>query len=322
MPTMAPFECIEIIDTHTAGEPTRVVIGGGPELGDGPLHERRQRFQEKFDHYRSAIVNEPRGSDVQVGALLVTPHESDCAAGVIFFNNVGMLGMCGHGAIGVVVALAHRDRTPPGPLRLDTPAGVVTAHYHGDNRVTIQNVPSYRHLAAVPVRLPDGQTIHGDVAWGGNWYFVCHDHGQRLSPDRTDDLTAFAWQVRRQLAAQGVTGDDGGEVNHIELIGPPSDPAAADARNFVLCPGGAYDRSPCGTGTSAHLACLAADGKLPPGQRWRQQSIIGSVFEACYQWDAAGCILPEITGAAYVTAEATLLLDRADPYRWGIRRQP
>jgi len=320
---MSSLQRIEVIDTHTAGEPTRVVLAGGPDLGSGPLHERRQRFHESFDHYRAAIVNEPRGSDVMVGALLVPPHEPNCAAGVIFFNNVGMLGMCGHGTIGVVVALAHRDGLQPGPLRLDTPAGVVTAHYHGSNRVSIQNVPSYRHLAAVPVTLRTGQTIHGDVAWGGNWYFVCWDHGQQLSRDRAAELTAFAWQIRRQLAAQGVTGADGGEVNHVELIGPADDPTAADARNFVLCPGGAYDRSPCGTGTSAHLACLAAEGRLQPGQRWRQQSIIGSLFEGSYQWDDQGRIIPEITGTAYVTAEAMLLLDPADPYCWGIgQRQP
>lgn len=316
---MDAFQRIQVIDTHTAGEPTRVVMTGGPDLGSGPMAQRRQRFGEHFDQFRSAIVNEPRGSDVLVGALLVQPHEPDCTAGVIFFNNVGMLNMCGHGTIGVVIALAHQRGLLPGPLRIDTPAGMVAAHYHGSNRVSIQNVPSYRHHAAVPVTLPGGQTIHGDVAWGGNWFFLCEDHGQPLSPDSTEELTAYAKQIRRQLALQGVAAADGSQIDHVELFGPPDDPAVADARNFVLCPGGAYDRSPCGTGTSAKLACLAADGKLQPGQPWRQQSIIGSVFEASYQWDDQDRCIPQITGTAYVTAEATLILDRADPYRWGVR---
>ncbi len=316
---MDAIQRIEIIDTHTAGEPTRVVIAGAPHLGTGPLPQRRGRLRDEFDAFRSAVVNEPRGSDVLVGALLVPPHEPGCDAGVIFFNNVGVIDMCGHGTIGVVVALAYKQGLAPGILRLDTPAGVVTAEYHGQNRVTVENVPAFRHLADVAVTLPSGRTVHGDVAWGGNWFFLCSDHGQELSPRRTEALTAFAWEIRRQLAIQNITGTDGSEINHIELIGPPDPPGAADARNFVLCPGGAYDRSPCGTGISAKLACLAADGKLKPGQPWRQQSIIGSLFEASYALDEQQRCIPRITGSAYVTAEATLTLDPADPFCWGIR---
>jgi 4-hydroxyproline epimerase len=309
-------ERIHVIDTHTAGEPTRVVVGGGPDLGDGPLAQRRLRLVRDFDRYRSAVVTEPRGSDVLVGAWLVPPHEPECAAGVVFFNNVGVLNMCGHGAIGVAVALGFAGRVGPGRHRLDTPAGVVPCEFDGANSVTIENVASYRTEAGVRVTVPGHGPVTGDVAWGGNWFFLCGDHGQQLTPDNVDALTAFSWRLRQALAVGGVTGRDGAEIDHIELFGPSP---RADARNFVLCPGKAYDRSPCGTGTSAKLACLAADGTLPPETPWRQEGIIGSVFEGRYR-RADNAILPRITGQAYVTAEASLLLDPADPFCWGFGR--
>ncbi|MDB5308961.1 MAG: 4-hydroxyproline epimerase [Gemmataceae bacterium] len=309
---------IQVIDSHTGGEPTRVIVGGGPDLGAGPVAARARVFRERFDPFRSCVVNEPRGSDVLVGAMLCEPHDPGCAAGVIFFNNVGLIGMCGHGAIGLVVTLAHMGRIGPGDHRIETPVGVVTATLHPDGRVTVRNVPSYRHRTGVRVDVPGYGPVTGDVAWGGNWFFLVADHREDLRAGAVDQLTGVTRAVRKALEATGVTGANGGVIDHIELFGPPADPANS-ARNFVLCPGGAYDRSPCGTGTSAKLACLAADGKLRPGEVWRQESIIGSVFEGTIEPTAEpGVVVPSITGSAFVTAEATLLVDPADPFRDGI----
>jgi 4-hydroxyproline epimerase len=310
---------VTVIDSHTGGEPTRVVVAGGPDLGDGPLAQRRERFARDFDAFRSAVCNEPRGSDVLVGALLVEPHAPGCDAGVIFFNNVGVLGMCGHGTIGLVVTLAELGRLGPGDVRIDTPVGVVTARHLGGGRVSVRNVPSRRTAAGVRVAVDGLGAVTGDVAWGGNWFFLTADHGRIIAPDRTAALTDAALRIKAALVRDGVTGEGGAEIDHIELFGPPSSPAAADARNFVLCPGAAYDRSPCGTGTSAKVACLIADGKLRPGQTWRQESVVGSVFEAVAEI-ADGQIVPTVTGSAFVTAEATLILDDADPLRWGLPR--
>ena len=307
---------IEIIDSHTGGEPTRVVVAGGPDLGVGSLAGRRERFRREFDHLRSAIVNEPRGSDVVVGALLVPPEDAACAAGVIFFNNVGYLGMCGHGTIGLVATLAHMGRIEPGEHRIETPVGAVTATLHPGGEVSVANVPSWRAGKAVTVDVPGIGAVTGDVAWGGNWFFLIADHGQDLSLANADKLSDYCWRVRRALNAQGYA-----DVDHVELFGPPVAPAA-NSRNFVLCPGKAYDRSPCGTGTSAKLACLAADGKLAEGAVWIQESFIGSTFTGTFRWldRAAGTIEPVITGRAFVNAEAKLLLNDLDPFSHGIRQ--
>jgi 4-hydroxyproline epimerase len=308
---------IQVIDSHTGGEPTRVVVAGGPDLGTGNLAQRRVRFRDHFDEFRSAVIDEPRGSDVLIGALLCEPTEPDCVAGVIFFNNVGVLNMCGHGTLGLVVTLAHLGRVRAGRHRLDTPVGVVGFEFDGKHTVTIENVPSYRHAANVRVDVDGYGPVVGDVAWGGNWFFLTGEHGQRIERSNVERLTDYTWRLREGLVRQGITGKDGGEIDHIELFGPPRDPRN-NVRNFVLCPGKAYDRSPCGTGTSAKLACLVADGKLREGQVWRQESIVGSVFEGTVRIDD-GRILPRVTGTAYVNAEATLLLDPDDPFRMGIR---
>ncbi|HVX15875.1 MAG TPA: proline racemase family protein [Pirellulales bacterium] len=307
---------IQVVDTHTGGEPTRVVIAGGPDLGSGPLAERRDRFRSDFDWFRSAVVNEPRGSDVMVGAVVAPPVESDSAAGVVFFNNVGYLGMCGHGTIGVIVALGHLGRLSAGTHRLETPVGTITVDYDGANRVSFDNVPSYRLATGVMVDVAGFRRITGDIAWGGNWFFLVHDHGEPIELANLEKLTDIARRVRRSLAEQRITGADGQEIDHIELFGPPPN-ASADSRSFVLCPGLAYDRSPCGTGTSAKLACLYADGKLEAGQTWRQESIVGSLFEGSVRV-VDGQIIPRITGTAYVTAESTLLLYPSDPFWAGI----
>jgi len=305
---------IVVIDSHTGGEPTRVVVEGGPDLGEGPLAQRRERFSREFDHFRSAIVNEPHGSQALVGALLVEPTDQTCEAGVIFFNNVGYLGMCGHGTMGLIATLAHLGRLGPGQHRIETPVGIVTATLHPTGEVSVANVPSFRAHRAVTVEVPGVGPVTGDVAWGGNWFFLVARHGQSLTLDNIDHLTEFTWQVRRAVNERGFP-----EVDHVELFGPPTLPVAS-ARNFVLCPGKAYDRSPCGTGTSAKLACLAADGKLAEGSPWIQESIIGSTFTGRYHWGSGGQILPTITGTACVNAEATLLLDEKDPFCWGIHR--
>ncbi len=307
---------ITIIDSHTGGEPTRLIIDGGPDLGTGPLSERLARFRENFDHVRSAVVCEPRGSDVVVGALLCEPHAPDCVAGVIFFNNVDYLGMCGHGMMGLVASLAHLGRLSPGRHRFDTPVGVVEAELNDDGSVTIDNVPSYRTRRAVSVHVKGHGTVAGDVAWGGNWFFLIGDHGLALRTENVDALTAYAIAVREALEAKGVTGEGGALIDHIELFA--SSRTGADCQNFVLCPGKAYDRSPCGTGTSAKLACLAADGDLVPGEIWRQESVIGSVFEARYRRDG-DVIRPSIRGKAWVNAQSTLIFNETDPFVWGIR---
>ncbi len=308
---------VKVIDSHTAGEPTRVVISGGPDLGGGTVAARLKTFRREHDRFRSAVVNEPRGSDVLVGALLVAPSDSSCAAGVIFFNNVGCLGMCGHGTIGLVATLAHMGRIQTGDHRIETPVGIVTATLHADGQVSVANVPSYRHARQATVDVPGHGPVTGDVAWGGNWFFLAGDHGQALALSNIERLTEFTWRIRQALSSQGVTGTGGGEIDHIELFGPSTTPGV-DGRNFVLCPGKAYDRSPCGTGTSAKVACLAADGELAEGEVWVQESIIGSRFSATYRRHGDE-IVPVITGAAYVNSEATLLLNELDPFCWGIR---
>ncbi|VXB40323.1 4-hydroxyproline 2-epimerase [Pseudomonas sp. 8BK] len=307
---------IQILDSHTGGEPTRLVLDGFPDLGHGSMAERRRVLAERFDQWRSACMLEPRGSEVLVGALLCEPVDPDACAGVIFFNNSGYLGMCGHGTIGLVASLAYLGRIGPGLHKIETPVGTVEATLHEDRSVSVRNVPAYRYREAVEVQVPGYGRVVGDIAWGGNWFFLISEHGLRVAGDNLPALTAYAAAVQQALEDQGLRGDDGGLIDHIELF---ADDDVADSRNFVLCPGLAYDRSPCGTGTSAKLACLAADGKLQPGQIWRQASVIGSQFEASFQWADGGRIIPTIRGRAHLSAEATLLIEADDPFAWGIR---
>jgi 4-hydroxyproline epimerase len=308
---------VRVIDSHTGGEPTRVVVGGGPDLGMGPLAERLERFRSEHDSFRSAVVNEPRGSDAMVGALLCQPVDPACAAGVIFFNNVGYLGMCGHGTIGLIATLAFMKRIQPGEHRIETPVGTVSAVLHMNAEVTVNNVASYRLAASVEVEVPQYGKVFGDVAWGGNWFFLVRDHALELSLNNIEELTDFTWAVRQALRQQGITGTGNQEIDHIELYGPSHLPSV-DSKNFVLCPGKAYDRSPCGTGTSAKLACLYADGKIREGQVWKQESIVGSVFQGSIAV-RDGKVYPRIKGSAFVNAEAELVLDLLDPFCMGIR---
>ena len=334
---------IEVIDSHTGGEPTRLVVSGFPDLGTGSMAERKQLLASEHDAWRAACILEPRGNDVLVGALLCEPVDPSACAGVIFFNNTGYLGMCGHGTIGLVVSLAHMGRIGAGVHKIETPVGTVEATLHEDRSVSVRNVPSYRYRKAVELQVPGHGPVQGDIAWGGNWFFLIADHGQRITGDNVEALTAYTYAVQKALEDQGIRGEDGGLIDHIELFAENEQPEGsqpsvaseeepapnaasssaaaslrADSRNFVLCPGKAYDRSPCGTGTSAKLACLAADGKLQPGQIWRQASVIGSLFEGSYQWQGDK-VIPTIRGRANISAEATLLLEQDDPFAWGIR---
>lgn len=320
--TMSAMKTLNVIDSHTGGEPTRLVVSGGPELGGGALAQRLDVFRARFDDWRAGIVTEPRGSDVVVGALLCEPDSKECAAGVIFFNNVGYLGMCGHGTIGLVVSLAHMGRIGPGRHLIDTPVGIVEATLNADLSVSVRNVPAYRYRKDVSVDVPGFGPLTGDIAWGGNWFFLVADHGRTLDASNIPELTQFSSTIRDALIAADITGENGALIDHIELFGPGSR-EGIDSRSFVLCPGNAYDRSPCGTGTSAKVACLAADGKLAAGTVWRQESIIGSVFDASYveggAQDGMATVIPTITGHAHIMAESRLCFDERDPFAWGIR---
>jgi 4-hydroxyproline epimerase len=311
------WQRVKVIDSHTGGEPTRLVVSGGPDLGLGALADRLNEFRQHHDSFRSAVVNEPRGSDVVVGALLCNPVDPACAAGVIFFNNVGYLGMCGHGTIGLVATLAYMNRITPGEHRIETPVGVVSAEWHENGNVTVNNVASYRSAADIAVKVRGHGEIRGDVAWGGNWFFLVRKHDMSLTLKNVDELTAFTWAIRTALRESGITGDQGKEIDHVELFAPSQIPGV-DSKNFVLCPGKAYDRSPCGTGTSAKLACLYADGKIKEGQVWKQEGIVGSIFEGTVRVKE-GKVYPSITGSAFVNAEAELILNPEDPLCMGIR---
>jgi 4-hydroxyproline epimerase len=223
--------------------------------------------------------------------------------------------MCGHGTIGLVATLAHLHRIQPGEHKIETPVGIVTATLHPNGEISVANVPSWRAKKAVTVDVPGIGPVVGDVAWGGNWFFLVEHHGQSLTLESVEQLGDYCWRVRQAVNAQGYA-----EVDHVELLGTPR-ATGAHSRNFIQCPGKAYDRSPCGTGTSARLACLAADGRLAEGATWIQESIIGSTFEGKFSWldRATGKVAPVVTGTAFVNAEATLLLDDRDPFCWGIR---
>ena len=345
---------IPFLDSHTGGEPTRLITSLPFDLGTGSVADKLSTLKAHHDDLRHTVLLEPRGSDVLVGAYLVPPADPTCQFGVIYYNNVGYLGMCGHGTIGLIASLAYLGKVQPGVIRVETPVGVVEATLHNmslrgaerrsnpiveqeiarlpwrvvpgsgenqerprndeyPNKVSVQNIPAYRHLTHVPVTI-DGKTIHGDVAWGGNWFFLCHDHGLDVSMQNLEALTEFSWRVREQFTANGITGANGAEVDHVELFASTPE---ADSKSFVLCPGKAYDRSPCGTGTSAKLACLYGDGKLQVGQIWKQQSVVGSIFEGSVQLNGEN-IIPTITGEAWVMAEGTILVDERDPFGTGI----
>ncbi|TYC60973.1 hydroxyproline-2-epimerase [Rhodobacterales bacterium] len=309
---------MRVIDSHTAGEPTRVVIDGGPNLGTGTLAERAARLETEHVDFCASVVLEPRGHEAVIGALLLPPSDPECVAGVIYFNNLKNLGMCGHATIGLAVTLAHMGRIGPGRHKFETPVGVVEIDLIDAHTVAVVNIEAYRLHKDITIEVEGHGPVTGDVAWGGNWFFLVKESPLDLVPANIRALTDLTLRIRAGLDKAGVTGADGAWIDHIELFGPAQDPAA-NSRNFVLCPGGAYDRSPCGTGCSAKLACLAEDGVLAPGAEWLQESVIGSTYKLSYQPGAHGGVIPTITGQAFVTSEALLILDPEDPYRFGIR---
>lgn len=318
----------KIIDSHTGGEPTRMVYDGFPALVGDTIQDKLQYFKQNLDHLRQSIILEPRGNDVLVGALLLPATNPKATAGVIFFNNAGYLGMCGHGTIGVIISLAHQQKITAGVHWLETPVGLVKTILHENDSCSVQNVPSYRYKKQVEVNVPNLGIIRGDIAWGGNWFFLVSEHGQDIEANNVEVLTQVCMQIKQALVAANITGENGGEIDHIELFADSTD-EHMDSKNFVLCPGAAYDRSPCGTGTSAKLACLAADKRLAPEQLWHQQGVVGSSFTGSYQYATASqldqtasypehTIIPTICGHAYVCAETTLIVQEADPFKWGI----
>jgi 4-hydroxyproline epimerase len=309
-------ETVMVIDSHTAGEPTRLVISGGPDLGGGTFAERIVRLRESGDWLRTSLCHEPRASEAAVGALLCEPDDKANAAAVVFFNNAGYLGMCGHGMIGLVATLESMGRMQPGKHNIETPVGLVGVTLHGKGRVTVANVASRRFRKDVAVEVEGFGMVTGDIAWGGNWFFLTPDPGIGLEKANLERLMAFAKAVRRALKAAGIRGEDGGEVDHIEVIAKGGD--EVDARNFMLCPGGEYDRSPCGTGVSAKLACLYEDGLIKEGEVWRQAGILGGVFEGRVTV-VNGELIPEITGEAFLTAKTEIIFSEGDPYRFGIK---
>ncbi len=309
------MNCLEYIDSHTGGEPTRLILDGLPELSTNDPAEAKALLKNEHDWIRGAAILEPRGSDVLVGAILLAEQRAGANAAIIFFNNAGYLDMCGHGTIGVVTSLAHLDLVAPGLVIIDTPPGRIRTTLHEDESVSLHNVPSYRYLKDASVDVAGYGRVHGDVAYGGNWFFLVHDYSGKIDRESIDALTAFTVAVRKALGAAGITGKDGAEVDHIEVFGPST---VADSKNFVLCPGLAYDRSPCGTGTSAKLACLYEDGVLKEGDPWHQESVIGSIFSGTVEV-RAGLVIPVIRGRAWVTAHGRMLLYDTDPFRYGIR---
>ncbi len=324
--SVVPSTSIRVIDSHTGGEPTRIVIAGVPDLGGGSAATQMAVFNAHHDAFRRALVTEPRGFDAMVGGLLVPTVDPVCSHGIIFFNNVATLGMCVHGTIGLAVTLKYLQKIELGQHQLETPVGNVQFNLLDDQTVAVTNVPSYRYRkdVAIDVKiLGEQRVIRGDVAWGGNWFFLVDDHGQDLTCENVMHLTEVTSRIKRALSKQGVTGADGAEIDHIELFSPTEN-VNADSKNFVLCPGNQYDRSPCGTGTSAKIACLLADKKIAPREVWRQESIVGSVFQASGVFvDGQGtagepvCI-PSIRGTAYITADSEMILQDDDPFRAGI----
>ena len=309
------YQKIHIIDSHTGGEPTRMVYAGFPDLGTGSMAERLEVLKNQYDHFRRGVILEPRGNDVLVGALLCEPVNPEATAGVIFFNNTGYLNMCGHGTIGLIASLAYQGKITAGVHRIETPVGDVVCTLHEDGSVSIDNVPAYRYQEKVAVEVEGLGTVVGDIAWGGNWFFLVSQKFVDINVANAEALTDITWRIRQALIAQNITGENGGDIDHIELF---QDCDFADSQSFVLCPGKQYDRSPCGTGTSAKLACLAADGKLAEGELWQQASVLGSQFTGSYTRIDANTVRPTIRGSANISAETTLIVDNQDPFQWGI----
>ncbi|WND03854.1 proline racemase family protein [Temperatibacter marinus] len=313
---------MRVIDSHTGGQPTRVLIDVSLPLGSGSVAEQLSVLRSQRDDIRRETVLDPKCSDAMVGALVVPPQDSRCSAGVIFFNSAGYLGMCGHGLIGLMVTLYYLGRIDQGDHFIETPVGIVKTTLTGPNQVSFVNVESFCFQKDVRVTgsslACEEKPIVGDVAWGGNWFFLVETSPLSLCTANISSLTDYGFAIRRALKELGITGLHGEEIDHIEFFEKP-ETGHANSKNFVLCPGGAYDRSPCGTGTSAKLACLAERHALAPGDEWVQESIVGSQFKATYEPAQAKGIIPTIAGEAYIFADATLIQQSGDPFQKGIK---
>lgn len=327
---------LQAVDSHTAGEPTRIVTGGLPPVAGATMAERRAALQRDHDELRRALVLEPRGHDAIVLALLQPPCAPGAHLGVVFANDVGYLGMCGHGAIGVATVAVATGMVPAvepvTEVVLDTPAGVVpcrVAVVGGRPRsVTITNVPSFLFRQRVVVPVHGFGKVAADVAWGGNWFaFVEADQlGLVVERSHVPVLLQAAVAIREALVREGVRGrhpEHAAEaiIDHVKLFAP-LDGAEPGARALTLCPGAAWDRSPCGTGTSAKLAVLHAKGELEPGRWFRSESVLGTAFRARIVRTATvgglPAVVPEIEGSAWITGFPTFVLDPDDPCRFGI----
>ncbi len=310
---------MHVIDSHTGGMPTRVILDGAPDLGSGPLADRARRLATEHESFYKSVLLEPRGQPGMVGALLVEPENPDCKAGVIYFDADAVLGMCGHGTIGLGVTLAHLGRIDIGVHRLETPAGEVTIDLKDANTVQVTNIESRRVHHAVTIDTEGFGPVTGDVAYGGNWFFIVDPSPIPVSPDNIRQLTDMTIAIREACIAQGIGGENGEPVDHVILQGS-SPNAGVHSRNFVLCPDDDYDRSPCGTGSSARLACLAASGRLPAGEEITQESVIGSSYRLSYQPGQHGGVIPRLTGQAHIMSESRLIFAENDPFRMGIGR--
>ena len=294
---------ISVVDSHTGGEPTRVVLDGFPALRGSTLLERRADVAGRLRRLATAIVDEPRGNEPMVAALLTPAVDERCVTGVIFFDRNLVLGMCGHGMIGLIETLHRLGRIGPGEHLVETPAGTVPVVLAADGLVTFDNVASRLVEGHVEVDVPSLGRVTGAIAYGGNVFFLVATPTVDLDQPRAE-LLRIAAAVLHSVHAAGFV-----DVDHVELYGPATSPAA-NARNFVLCPSGTYDRSPCGTGTSAKVAALAAAGALDEGATWVQESITGSTFSVRYRWvdRATGSIVPTVSGSATVTGRAELFV--------------
>ncbi len=326
------FSCI---DGHTCGNPVRLVAGGGPLLQGASMIEKRAHFLAEFDWIRTGLMFEPRGHDMMSGSILYPPTRPDCDIAILFIETSGCLPMCGHGTIGTVtMAIENGLVTPktPGVLKLDTPAGVVTAEYEQDGAhvqsVRITNIASFLHAEGLAIDCPGLGRLSVDVAYGGNFYAIVDAQpGYRDMADfSAGQLVELSPRLRRALNERyDFVHPERPEIrglSHILWTGAPTRPEA-HARNAVFYGDKAIDRSPCGTGTSARMAQWAAKGRLKPGDAFVHESIIGSLFrgrvEVATHVGDKPAIIPSISGWARMTGYNTIFIDDRDPYAHGFQ---
>jgi len=324
------FTCI---DGHTCGNPVRLVAGGGPLLRGSTMMERRAHFLAEYDWIRTGLMFEPRGHDVMSGSILYPPTREDCDVAILFIETSGCLPMCGHGTIGTVTMAIENGLVKPktpGVLRLDTPAGLVTAEYRqeGDyvEEVRITNVPSFLYAEGLTVECPDLGEISVDVAYGGNFYAIVEPQAnyRDMADYSAGQLIAWSPVVRQRLnekySFEHPVNPAINRLSHMLWTGAPTHPDA-DARNAVFYGDKAIDRSPCGTGTSARMAQLHAKGRLKAGEDFVHESIIGSLFKGRVEREVSvankPAIIPSIGGWARQTGFNTIFIDDRDPFAHG-----